>query len=182
MAGGIALKISKEAPSAHSQMLSEPEWVRKTFIGVAVTFLTLVLFVPLVAVFIEAAKAGVFGYFITLFEHEAFSAIKLTALVILFVIPLNTLFGLVAAWAITKFDFYGKSFLISLIDLPFAVSPVISGLIFVQMFGRQGWFGSFIADHGIQIIFSTTGCTSTFSCTTSTGLATSASFSTMISS
>jgi sulfate transport system permease protein len=157
MAGGISTFKIKPSAKTAPHLLTEPLWLRRLAIGVALTFLTLVLFVPLITVFFEAFKNGLFAYFAAIFESDALSAIGLTLTVVLWVIPLNTLFGLAAAWLITKFNFVGKNILISLIDLPFAVSPVISGLIFVQLFGRQGWLGEWVALHGIKIIFSVPG-------------------------
>ena len=157
MAGGISTFKIKSNTKTAPQLLTEPLWIRRLAIGLALTFLTLVLFVPLITVFFEAFKSGLSAYFAAIFEADALSAIGLTLIVVLWVIPLNTLFGLAAAWLITKFNFVGKNILISLIDLPFAVSPVISGLIFVQLFGRQGWLGEWVALHGIKIIFSVPG-------------------------
>jgi sulfate/thiosulfate transport system permease protein len=135
----------------------EPWLVKTLLIGSSLAFLTLVLFVPLVAIFAEAFRKGV-GVFIASFtDPHAVSAIKMTLLVSGICVPLNLIFGLAAAWAISKFRFPGKSFLITLIDLPFAVSPVIAGLIFVLLFGMRGWLGPFLSEHNIQIIFATPG-------------------------
>ena len=120
-------------------------------------FLTLFLFVPLVAVFAEALRKGFGVYLASLHEPAAWAAIKLTLLTAAISVPLNLVFGLAAAWAIAKFEFTGKSLLITLIDLPFAVSPVISGLIFVLLFGLQGWFGPWLAAHDIKLIFAVPG-------------------------
>lgn len=135
----------------------ESHWVRYALVVVTLTFLTLVLFVPLAAIFAEAFRKGVAVYFASFTDRNAVSAIWLTLLTAAICVPLNLVFGLAAAWAITKFEFRGKSLLTSLIDLPFAVSPVISGLVFVLLFGMQGLLGPWLASHHIQIIFAVPG-------------------------
>ena len=135
----------------------ESRWVRWSLIGTSLAFLTLVLFVPLVAIFAEALRKGIGVYFASFTDPNALSAIWLTLLVAGICVPLNLVFGLAAAWAIAKFDFRGKSVLITLIDLPFAVSPVISGLVFVLLFGMQGLLGPWLASHNVQIIFAVPG-------------------------
>ncbi|KIO50372.1 sulfate ABC transporter permease subunit CysW [Nitrosospira sp. NpAV] len=135
----------------------EPAWVRRTLIGLALTFLTLFLFVPLISVFYEALKKGVDVYFAAITEPDAVAAIKLTLTAAAIAVPLNLIFGLAAAWAIAKFEFRGKNLLITLIDLPFSVSPVVSGLIYVLIFGLQGWFGPWLAENDIKIIFAVPG-------------------------
>ena len=132
-------------------------WVRWRLIGLALAFLGLFLLVPLAAVFTEALRKGLGTYFAALTEPDAVAAIQLTLLVAAIAVPANLVFGVAAAWAIAKFDFRGKSVLITLIDLPFAVSPVISGLIYVLMFGAQGWLGPWLREHDIQIIFAVPG-------------------------
>jgi sulfate transport system permease protein len=141
------------APSA----IAEPFWVKALLIGVALAFLTLFLFVPLVAVFTEALKKGWDAYAVSIMEPDARSAIKLTLLVAVIAVPLNLIFGVAAAWAIAKFEFRGKSILLTLIDLPFSVSPVIAGLIYVLIFGAQGWFGPWLSEHDIKILFAVPG-------------------------
>ncbi|WP_241254677.1 sulfate ABC transporter permease subunit CysW [Brevibacillus sp. SYP-B805] len=131
--------------------------MRGVLIGAALVFLGLFLFVPLVAVFAEALKEGWETYAASLVEPDALAAIKLTLLTAAIAVPLNTLFGLAASWAIAKFQFYGKQVLITLIDLPFAVSPVISGLIFVLLFGSQGLLGPWLEQHDIKIVFAVPG-------------------------
>jgi sulfate transport system permease protein len=126
-------------------------------IGGSLTFLTLVLFVPLAAIFAEAFRRGVGVYFASFTDPHALSAIRLTLVVAFICVPLNMVFGVAAAWAITKFQFPGKSILITLIDLPFAISPVISGLMFVLLFGLRGWLGPWLDAHNIQIIFAVPG-------------------------
>ena len=125
--------------------------------GIAFAFLAVFLFLPLAAVFHEALKKGWQVYLAAITEPDALAAIKLTLLCAAIAVPLNTVFGIAAAWAITKFEFRGKNLLITLIDLPFSVSPVISGLIYVLIFGAQGWFGPWLADHDVKIIFAVPG-------------------------
>jgi sulfate/thiosulfate transport system permease protein len=136
---------------------TEPTWIRWCLIGTALVFLTLFLFVPLAVVFYEALQKGVGLYFAALVEPDAQSAITLTLLTAAISVPLNLVFGLVASWAIAKFEFTGKSLLITLIDLPFAVSPVISGLIYVLIFGAQGFLGPWLQEHDIKILFAVPG-------------------------
>ena len=135
----------------------EPIWVRTLLIGIALAFLTLFLFVPLVAVFTEALKKGWDAYVVSIVEPDALSAIELTLLVAVIAVPLNLVFGVAAAWTIAKFEFRGKNLLLTLIDLPFSVSPVISGLIYVLLFGAQGWFGPWLREHDIKILFAVPG-------------------------
>jgi sulfate transport system permease protein len=135
----------------------EPRWVRATLILVALLFLTLFLFVPLVSVFYEALKKGWDAYASAVVEEDAIAAIKLTLLTAVIAVPLNLLFGVAASWAIAKFEFRGKSLLLTLIDLPFSVSPVISGLIYVLLFGAQGYFGPWLMEHDIKILFAVPG-------------------------
>ncbi len=142
---------------ARSRATSEPAWVRYLLTAIALSFLTLFLFVPLAAVFTEALRKGFDTYVTALVDPDALSAIKLTLIAALIAVPLNLVFGVAAAWAIAKFEFKGKSFLITLIDLPFAVSPVIAGLIYVLIFGLQGWVGSYLSDHDIKVIFAIPG-------------------------
>ncbi len=146
---------TRSAPRA--SVYSEPFAVRGVLIIVSLLFLGLFLFVPLIAVFVEALRNGVATYWTSLQQPDALSAIKLTLLVTAISIPLNLVFGLAASWAIAKFEFFGKSFLITLIDLPFAVSPVISGLIYVLVFGLQGWLGPWLSEHNFKVIFAVPG-------------------------
>jgi sulfate transport system permease protein len=126
-------------------------------VAFAVTFLVLFLVLPLAAVFVEALRKGVGAYTAALTHPEAFAAIRLTLIVAAISVPLNTVFGLAAAWAMTRFEFRGKAWLGALIDLPFSVSPVVSGLIYVLLFGAQGWFGPWLAAHDIKLIFAVPG-------------------------
>lgn len=135
----------------------EPVWVRYALVATTVAFLTLFLFVPLIAVFTEAFRKGVGAYLASFSDASAIAAIQLTFITAAIAVPLNLVFGLAAAWSIAKFDFWGKSVLTTLIDLPFAVSPVISGLIYVLMFGMQGWLGPWLDSQGIQIVFAVPG-------------------------
>jgi sulfate/thiosulfate transport system permease protein len=135
----------------------EPLWVRALLIGVALAFLTLFLFVPLAAVFAEALRKGWGAYLAAIVEPDAVSAIKLTLITAAIAVPLNLVFGVAAAWTIAKFEFRGKHLLLTLIDLPFSVSPVISGLIYVLLFGAQGWFGEWLREHDIKILFAVPG-------------------------
>jgi sulfate transport system permease protein len=137
--------------------MAEPPLVRRLLIGIALAFMALFLVIPLVSVFAEALKLGFGYYFLTLRDPLTWSAIKLTLLVAGISVPLNCVFGVAAAWAIAKFDFRGKNILLTLIDLPFSISPVISGLIYVLIFGAQGWFGPWLQDHNIKIIFAVPG-------------------------
>ena len=151
-------KTLVSAPAARVRAVTdEPLWVKLTLIGVSVGFLTLFLFVPLTAVFAEALRKGFGAYWASLRDPTALSAIKLTLITVAIAVPLNLVFGLAASWAIAKFEFWGKSVLITLIDLPFAVSPVVSGLTYVLLFGMQGWLGPWLNAHDIQIIFAVPG-------------------------
>ena len=136
---------------------TEQPLVRYVLIGVAVVFLVVFLFLPLASVIVEALRSGLGTYFASITEPDAVSAIELTLLIAAVAVPANVVFGLAASWAIAKFDFPGKSLLNSLIDLPFSVSPVISGLIYVLLFGAQGYFGAFLKSENIQIIFALPG-------------------------
>ena len=142
---------------SRSRATSEPAWIRWSLIITTLVFLSFFLFVPLVAVFTEALRKGFETYISALSDSDALSAIKLTLIAAAIAVPLNLVFGVSAAWAIAKFDFKGKSVLITLIDLPFAVSPVIAGLIYVLIFGLQGWLGSFLSDHDFKVIFAIPG-------------------------
>lgn len=136
-----------------SSTRTESFWVRWLLIGIALIYLGLFIFLPLAAVFFNALSKGVAVYFQSLNDPDALAAIRLTLLTAVIAVPLNLIFGIAASWAIAKFDFYGKNFLITLIDLPLSVSPVISGLIYVLLFGAQGAWGPWLIDHGIRIIF-----------------------------
>lgn len=136
---------------------TEPGWVRWTLLIVAFAYMGFFLLMPLLSVFVNALSKGLGPYFDAWTDPDTISAIKLTLIVTVIVLPLNVVFGLSAAWSITKFDFRGKGILITLIDLPFSVSPVVSGLIYVLIFGLQGWFGHWLLEHDIKIIFAVPG-------------------------
>ncbi|MCP1571639.1 sulfate/thiosulfate transporter permease subunit [Herbaspirillum rubrisubalbicans] len=149
--------IARGEPPLTPAATTEPWWVRALLIGIALVFLTLFLFVPLVSVFYEALRKGWDVYVASITEDDAWSAIKLTVLTAAIAVPLNLVFGVAAAWAIAKFEFRGKNLLLTLIDLPFSVSPVISGLIYVLLFGLQGYFGPWLREHDIKILFAVPG-------------------------
>jgi sulfate transport system permease protein len=136
---------------------NEPPFVRWLLIGVALTFIALFLVIPLISVFAQAFAKGFGFYFQSIRDPLALSAVKLTLIAAGISVPLNCIFGVCAAWAIAKFDFRGKNILLTLIDLPFSVSPVIAGLIYVLVFGAQGWFGPWLIEHNIRIIFAVPG-------------------------
>jgi sulfate transport system permease protein len=152
-----AVALPSNAVPTARQATAEPAWVRRSLIGLALLFLTLFLFVPLISVFYEALRKGFGVYLTAISEPDALSAIKLTLIAAAIAVPLNVVFGVAAAWAIAKFEFRGKNLLITLIDLPFSVSPVVSGLIYVLIFGLQGWLGPWLADHDLKIIFAVPG-------------------------
>ena len=136
---------------------TESAWVRYSLIGTALTFMFLFLVLPLAAVFTEALRKGWDAYWLALQEPDAWSAIRLTFITAMIAVPLNLVFGVAAAWAIAKYEFTGKAFLTTLVDLPFSVSPVVAGLIYVLMFGAQGWFGPWLQANDIKIIFAVPG-------------------------
>ncbi|WP_295519741.1 sulfate ABC transporter permease subunit CysW [Limnohabitans sp. Rim8] len=136
---------------------TEARWIRFSLIGLALTFMFLFLVLPLAAVFTEALRKGLDAYLEALKEPDAWSAIRLTLITAAVAVPLNLVFGVAAAWAIAKYEFKGKSVLTTLVDLPFSVSPVVAGLIYVLMFGAQGWFGPWLQAHDIKIIFAIPG-------------------------
>jgi sulfate transport system permease protein len=136
---------------------TEARWIRRSLIGLALTFMFLFLVLPLAAVFTEALRKGLDAYLEALKEPDAWSAIRLTLITAAIAVPLNLVFGVAAAWAIAKYEFKGKSVLTTLVDLPFSVSPVVAGLIYVLMFGAQGWFGPWLQAHDIKIIFAVPG-------------------------
>jgi sulfate transport system permease protein len=135
----------------------EAAWVKWTLVAVVLGFFTLFLLMPLIAVFAEALRKGWQTYWAALVEPDALASIKLTLIAAAIAVPLNLSFGVAAAWAIAKFEFRGKQLLITFIDLPFSVSPVVSGLIYVLVFGAQGWFGPWLAAHDVKILFAVPG-------------------------
>jgi sulfate transport system permease protein len=156
MAGAVTAHLS-DAASDRPAHVTERRGVRIALITVALLFLALVILLPLISVVVEALSQGWRVYVESIAEKDAVSALRLTLITAAIAVPLNTLFGVAAAWAIAKFNFRGKNVLITLIDLPFAVSPVISGLIFVLLFGAQGLLGPWLASHDIKIIFALPG-------------------------
>jgi sulfate transport system permease protein len=152
MSGAVSLTVRRAQSGT-----TEPAWVRYTLIAVALLFMLLFLVLPLAAVFAEALRKGAAAYLEALKEPDAWAAIRLTLFTAALAVPLNLLFGVAAAWAIAKYEFTGKAFLTTLVDLPFSVSPVVAGLIYVLMFGAQGWFGPWLQAHDIKIIFAVPG-------------------------
>ncbi|MCE2899396.1 MAG: sulfate ABC transporter permease subunit CysW [Betaproteobacteria bacterium] len=157
----LALPSQPAAPAVGARRIdratAEPAWVRLALIGLALAFLTTFLFVPLAAVFYEALRKGVVVYARAITEPDALAAVRLTLLAAAISVPLNLVFGVAAAWAIAKFEFRGKNVLVTLIDLPFSVSPVIAGLIYVLVFGLQGWLGETLRDDDLKVIFAVPG-------------------------
>jgi sulfate/thiosulfate transport system permease protein len=143
--------------SVGSRGTSEPAWVRRVLIGSALSFLTLFLFLPLAFVFAQAFAKGIGVYLAAIVDEDALSAMRLTLIAAGVAVPLNLVFGVAAAWAIAKFRFPGKNVLTTLIDLPFSVSPVVAGLIYVLVFGLQGWLGEWLRDHDLKVIFAVPG-------------------------
>jgi sulfate transport system permease protein len=136
---------------------TEPPWMRNLFIGASIGFVGLLILLPVISVFTEAFRKGFQFYLASISDPLAMSALKLTVITAAVTLAANLVFGLAASWLIAKFSFRGRNLLLSLIDLPFAVSPVISGLVFVLLFGAQGWFGDALSRHGLQVIFATPG-------------------------
>ncbi|NMO96318.1 sulfate ABC transporter permease subunit CysW [Paenibacillus lemnae] len=157
MAHGAVLTPLKSQKSNAAPAATEQRWVRWVLIGLAGLVLLWLIILPLAIVLSEALKKGWGVYIAALSDPDALSALRLTLLTAAITVPLNTIFGVVAAWTITKFRFKGKGLLVTLVDLPFAVSPVIGGLIFVLIFGRQGWLGPWLDSHDIKIIFALPG-------------------------
>lgn len=153
VARGVAVTPAERVALA----AADPPWLRRTLIGVTLAFLSVFLLLPLGVVFYEALRRGVAVYIDALRQPDARAAVRLTLTAALIAVPLNTIFGLCAAWCIGKFDFRGRSLLITVIDLPFAVSPVISGLIYVLIFGLQGWLGPWLQEHDVRVIFAAPG-------------------------
>ena len=157
MAATAVYRPATTAPRAVTRATGESRAVRWTLTAIALVFLAFTLALPLALVFTEALAKGLPAYWAAIRDSDALSAAKLTLLVASIAVPVNLIFGVSAAWAISKFQFRGKNLLITLIDLPFAVSPVISGMIFVLLFGAHGWVGPWLADHDIKIIFAIPG-------------------------
>ncbi len=149
--------LHKDKIVAQQRALQDPTWVRWSLIAITIAFISLFICLPLGLVIYQALSKGLQAYWTALSQPDTWSAIKLTLLVAVITVPLNTLFGVIAAWAITRFEFKGKSLLTTLIDLPFSVSPVISGFIFVLLFGAEGWFGKWLMEYDIKVIFAAPG-------------------------
>lgn len=156
MAGTVSINLASGS-RAQAPATRDTPIVRWTLITIALGFLALFLVLPLVVIFAEAFREGIGAYFASFNDPDALAAIKLTLLTAAISVPVNVVFGVCAAWAITKFKFPGRSLLVTLIDLPFAVSPVVAGLIFVLVFGLQGWLGPWLAENDIKIIFAVPG-------------------------
>ena len=144
-------------PEEHTRPTTERPWVRWTLIGIAVAFMALVLVLPLVLVFVEAFRKGAETYFEAFSDRQSQQAIVLTLLVAVIAVPLNLVFGVAAAWCVAKYEFWGKSFLTTLIDLPFSVSPVVSGMVYVLLFGAQSALSPLLKAYNIEIIFAVPG-------------------------
>lgn len=157
MAGHVQMQHAKTTVKLNHSSLKEPKVVQWLLTFIALAFLALFLVLPLITIFMTAFQKGLETYLAAITNPDALAAIKLTLIVVLITVPLNAVFGVVAAWLITKFDFKGKNILITLIDLPFAVSPVIAGLIFILLFGAQGLFGEWLFNHDIKIVFAIPG-------------------------
>jgi sulfate transport system permease protein len=153
----IAYPVNETKAVERPHALRDPDWVRWSLTTIAIGFIGLFLCLPLGLVMVEAFSKGWQTYWSALTQPDAQSAMQLTLLTALVTVPLNTVFGVAAAWAITRFEFRGKSLLTTLIDLPFSVSPVISGLIFVLLFGAQGWFGEWLSAHDVKVLFAVPG-------------------------
>ena len=155
MSGAVS-SLGKPVRRAQSGT-TEPAWVRWCLLAIALGFMFLFLVLPLAAVFTEALRKGLDAYLEAFREPDAWAAIRLTLITAAVAVPLNLVFGVAAAWAIAKYEFRGKAFLTTLVDLPFSVSPVVAGLIYVLVFGAQGWFGPWLAEHDLKIIFAVPG-------------------------
>lgn len=153
----IEQTVANSKQKVGNTTLKEPWLIRLILTTISLLFLLIFLVLPLIMIFITAFKKGIDVYIASITEPDALSAIKLTLLVAVIAVPINTLFGVAAAWAITKFNFRGKNLLTTLIDLPFAVSPVIAGLVFILLFGAEGLFGELLSNYNVQIIFSLPG-------------------------
>jgi len=156
MSGPIAAAGARRRGQSKS-LVGEAPWARALLIATALGFLGLLLVAPVVTVFVSAFSKGIGAYLTALSDPETLSSIRLTLLTAGIVVPMNLVFGIAAAWLVSSYDFWGKSVLTALIDLPFSVSPVISGLVFVLLFGAHGWFGPFLSDHDIKVIFAVPG-------------------------
>ena len=146
-----------QPPEQHTRPTTERRWVKWLLIGIAVAFMLLVLVLPLALVFVEAFRKGVDVYLKSFTDRSAIAAIQLTLLVAVIAVPMNLVFGVAAAWCVAKYDFKGKSFLVTLIDLPFSISPVVSGMVYVLLFGAQSLIGPWLKANNIEIVFAVPG-------------------------
>jgi sulfate transport system permease protein len=146
-----------EPPHQHTRPTTEPRWVKWTLIGIGVAFMLVVIVLPMLIVFTEALRRGIPAFFAAFSDRNAQAAIRLTLLVAAIAVPLNLVFGVAAAWCVAKYEFKGKAFLTTLIDLPFSISPVVSGMVYVLIFGAQGWLGPLLEAHNVKIIFAVPG-------------------------
>jgi sulfate transport system permease protein len=145
------------APYAHTRPTTERDWIKRTLIGIAVVFMLAVIVLPLLLVFVEAFRKGAGEYFSAFGDPQSQAAIRLTLIVAAIAVPFNLVFGVAAAWCVAKFEFRGKAFLTTLIDLPFSVSPVVSGMVYVLLFGAQSFLSPFLKAYNIEIIFAVPG-------------------------
>jgi sulfate/thiosulfate transport system permease protein len=153
----MSMAATATTDSKNRLAAQEPAWLRLLLTALAISFLILIVALPLAAVFAEALRQGVQAYFASFDDHDVLAAIRLTLLVAAIAVPVNTIFGVIGSWAIAKFEFVGKSLLVTLIDLPFSVSPVVAGLVYVLLYGVHGWFGPWLVANDIQIIFAVPG-------------------------
>jgi sulfate transport system permease protein len=149
--------MAAKSQGARRRAIGEPALVKWALLAIALVYLVLFLVLPLASVYAQALADGLGHYFASILDPDVLAAVRLTLLVAVIAVPLNLVFGITAAWTVAKFEFRGKSVLITLIDLPFSVSPVVSGLIYVLLFGAQGWFGPWLQAHDIKIIFNVSG-------------------------
>jgi sulfate transport system permease protein len=140
-----------------SSMVKEPRWIKPACIAIAFMFMAVFIFIPIITIFSQALKSGFGAYLKAFIEPDVFASIRLTLLTAFICVPANTIFGVILAWAITKFNFKGKNIFITLIEVPFAISPVIAGLLFIFLFGSFGWFGSWLMERNIKIVFAVPG-------------------------
>jgi sulfate transport system permease protein len=156
---GVERRAVDPTTTRHSRhpALEDPAWLRRGAIGFALVFLTFFLFLPLVTVFFEALRGGIDAYLAALADPDALAAVRLTLLVALICVPVNFVFGIAAAYCIARFRFRGRELLLTLVDMPFAVSPVIAGLVFVLLYGAHGWLGPWLAEHDVRIVFAVPG-------------------------
>ena len=143
--------------AARSPARRDPPWMAAALVAIAIAYMLFVLLLPLLTVFVEALRRGIAPYWEGLLSEDSMAAMRLTLLIAAIAVPLNTIFGVAAAWTVTKFDFWGKNLLITIIDLPVSISPVISGFVYVLLYGANGWFGPTLDAMGIQVIFTVTG-------------------------